>query len=175
VSGNVVEHSWAPVVVAVWRDLGIATEVIPVSFDLDLVANGDVRAEEPLFDRPYMLECWLRMPVFKAALARRFGICDSITWRRVARTCAAETSDENPFELDDARLAYRQNERLRVLFAAAGAGARLAGAEPSVDTDSHEQKRAFADQQGALIEQARALQRFHPAPAPKSPTTPVPA
>ena len=174
VSGQAVEHSWAPVVVAVWRDLGIAAEVIPVSFDLDLAGRGDLIADEPLFDRRYMLECWLRMPVFKGALARRFAICGPGTWARLERTFATPSDESSP-ELDDARLAYRQSERLRVLFAAAGAAARLAGAEPTVDTESHEQKRAFAEKQSALIDEARALQRFHPAPAPRSATTPVPA
>src|SRR5581483_6256170 len=122
-SGTVVEHSLAPLIVAVVRQIGDVYEVAPISFEIDLLGPRDVVVgQKRLFERPFMVECWLRLAVSPRALARRVGELSDEDWARVAKACGPVVpASDTASATDDARASYRNEERLRVMFAAAGA------------------------------------------------------
>jgi hypothetical protein len=175
-TGSMIEHSWLPVVVAIWRTLGPAQEVIPISFETGIAGEGDVIADDTLYERSYMLECWLRLPVLRGALAKRIGDVPARTWARLQAACDAESGHRTGDAADDGGLsAYRQIERLRVIFASAGATAVLSQTPRAADEASIDLKRAFADRQTALIDEARSVASLRPIRPGKIPTEGLPA
>jgi hypothetical protein len=124
---RVIEHSKVPLVVTIVRLAGTLVEVAPVSFEMDLTGELDVMVEDdkPL-GQPFVVELWLRMPVTMHALARKVGALRTADATRVlaeGRTALSAEISDLP-ELDPRR-AYRQDERMRVIFAMAGTGEEL--------------------------------------------------
>jgi hypothetical protein len=122
--GRVVEHSWSPVAVVILQQLDDQlVEVAPLSYDIDLAGPGDVAGEGTVFERPFMVETWLRLPIGRSALARGIGRLSPAKLQEIVGVATeAVGATDPPFGPDDPRAAYREDEHLRVLFVAAGAG-----------------------------------------------------
>jgi hypothetical protein len=131
-SGNIVEHSDVPVAVAILARRGSICEVVPVSFETDLAGDEDLVIQDAeLFGRPFMLEGWLRLPVTRGALGRRFAVLtDEMRGQLLERAAAILDTEAPDLPLEDPRRAYREDERLRVLFASAGVDEQIEAAEP---------------------------------------------
>ena len=70
-SGLVVEHSAAPLLVAVLRRSDEWLDVAPLSYDIDYAATGTViERDDSLFRKPYMIETWLHLLAAATALER---------------------------------------------------------------------------------------------------------
>jgi len=155
-SGLIVEHSLAPLLVVVLRRSNEWLDVAPVSYDVDYAAPGDVIEREALpFDKPYMIETWLRLRVAEMALVRRVGVVPKRTLSQARRDATRLVSSPQPaLPAEDPRRAYRQDERLRVLFAGAASGDLL-----DVEELTTEQEIALALKRGEPV-------RWKTAPAP---------
>jgi hypothetical protein len=138
-SGTVIEHSRVPVLVLVLRQAGRLLEVAPVSFETHLAGPLDAPLSN-VFGRPAMAETWLRMPVTPRALQSRALVLPSQELRRIESEVRNSSMDGgSAFTEDDPRRSYRQDERLRVIFAMAGTGEEIelpeeADSDPELST-----------------------------------------
>jgi hypothetical protein len=122
-NGELVEQSWAPVAIAILSRLDEETfDAAPLSYDVDLAGPGDIRPSgTTLFERPFMIETWLRMPVRRDNLHRGVGRLDAASLDAAnAAGRASIGANEADFDPDDPRTAYRIDEHTRVLFVLAG-------------------------------------------------------
>jgi len=144
---RIIEHSRAPVAVCVLRMAGALVEVAPISFDVDLLGAFDVAIDDDsLLGQSFMVESWLRMPVTRKTLFGRVGALSSDAYQRVMEQAALALRKDAP-ELSetDPRRAYRQDERMRVIFAMAGTGEELTiGGSDMADADALRTKRDAA-------------------------------
>jgi hypothetical protein len=124
-NGRLLEHSMVPVLVVILRKTGSVFEVAPISFETDLAGAFDVLVPSFL-QRPALVETWLRMPVTRRALKSLAGDLEPSVMNRVRSECSRSLIESAPeLEDNDPRRAYRQDERLRVIFAMAGTGEEL--------------------------------------------------
>lgn len=124
-TGSLIEHSRVPVLVVIARQVSQLFEVIPVSFESDLVGPFDVAIGQ-VFGRDAIAETWLRMPVSARALQESAGRLDAEAFRRIQAELRRAASSSTPaLPEDDPRRSYRQEERLRVIFAMAGTGEEI--------------------------------------------------
>jgi hypothetical protein len=123
--GRVLEHSKVPLMVVVLQRTAGVFEVAPVSFETAYAAAFDVSIPA-LLERPALVEAWLRMPVSRRALQKPAARLSDREFREVkeqARRILVESA--SLLADDDPRRSYRQDERLRVIFAMAGTGEDL--------------------------------------------------
>jgi len=183
-SGAVIEHSRVPVLVVVLRRVAELFEVAPLSFEVDLRGSFDAQLTS-VFGRPAIAETWLRMPITRRALQSRALVLSAEDLTGVMNQLTrAATEDAPTLPEDDPRRSYRQEERLRVIFAMAGTGEEIElpdEAEPDTKLD-HAREKALRVKRGETRPQWRPQPAdgagypgaFHPAPAPVGPSNTPP-